>query len=89
MNASGTCSSACLILFLARLLAGALPSQRRLHSLFFARLQVKGVPFDLLDNVFLLHLAFKTPQSILEGFPLLQPNFRQTDTPPDSSCRTE
>jgi hypothetical protein len=48
-----------LILFLARLLAGPLASQGRLYTLFFAGLQVRGVALDLLDNVFLLHLAFK------------------------------
>jgi hypothetical protein len=74
-----------LVLFLARLLAGSLTSQRSLHALFFAWLQVKGVALDLLDNVFLLHLAFKATQSILEGFSLLKPNFCQTDTPPNSS----
>jgi len=36
------------------------------------------VALYLLDNVFLLHLAFETAQSILEGLPLLKPNFCQT-----------
>jgi hypothetical protein len=48
-----------LILFFACLLSGALPSQRSLYTLFFAGLQVKGVALNLLDNVFLLHLAFE------------------------------
>jgi hypothetical protein len=78
-----------LILFLACLFAGSLPSQRCLHTLLFAGLQVKGVALYLLDNVFLLHLAFKAAQSVLEGFSLLKPYFCQTDTPPDSSGRTE
>ena len=78
-----------LILFLACLFAGPFASQRSFHTLLFAGLQVKGVALDLLDNVFLLHLAFKAAQSILEGFTLLKPNFCQTDTPPDSSGRTE
>jgi hypothetical protein len=78
-----------LILFFACFLPGALTSQRGLHTLFFAGLQVKGVTLDLLDDVFLLHLAFKAAQSILEGFSLLKPHFCQTDTPPDSSGRTE
>jgi hypothetical protein len=48
-----------LILFLAGLFAGPLTGQRGLHALFFAGLQVKGVSLDLLDNVFLLHLALE------------------------------
>jgi hypothetical protein len=32
-----------------------------------------------------LHLALETAQRILEGFSLLQANFSQTNTPPDSS----
>jgi|SRR5579863_5581441 hypothetical protein len=79
---------AALILFLACLLAGSLASQRSLYTLLFAGLQVEGVALYLLDDVFLLHLALKAAQSILEGFPLLKPYFCQTDTPPDSSGRT-
>ena len=30
---------------------------------------------DLLDDVFLLHLALKTPQSIFQGFTLLDDDF--------------
>jgi len=47
------------VLFFASLFTGALTSQRSLDTLFFAGLQVKGVSLDLLDNVFLLHLAFE------------------------------
>jgi hypothetical protein len=50
---------AALILFFTRFLTSALASQRGLHTLFLARLQVKGVALDLLDNVFLLHLALE------------------------------
>jgi hypothetical protein len=74
-----------LILFLACLLAGPLASHRSLYTLTFAGLQVEGVALYLLDNVFLLHLALKAAQSILEGFSLLKAYFCQTDTPPDSS----
>jgi hypothetical protein len=48
-----------LILFFTCLFSCALPSQRSFHTLFFAGLQVKGVTLNLLDNVFLLHLAFE------------------------------
>ncbi len=49
-----------LILFLARLFPRALASECSFHTLFLAGLQVKGVALDLLDNVFLLHLALET-----------------------------
>ena len=48
-----------LILFFACFLAGSFASQRGLHTFLFAGLQVKGVALDLLDDVFLLHLALK------------------------------
>ncbi|HTS34884.1 MAG TPA: hypothetical protein VMH04_04370 [Candidatus Solibacter sp.] len=80
---------ACLVLFFAGFLAGSLASQRSLHALSFAGLQVKGVALYLLDDVFLLHLALKPSQSVLEGLTLLKPNFCQTNTPPDSSRWTE
>jgi hypothetical protein len=48
-----------LILFFACLFSGALASQRSFHTLFFAGLQVEGVTLDLLDDVFLLHLALE------------------------------
>jgi hypothetical protein len=78
-----------LILLFANLFASTLTRQCGFYALFLAGLQIEGVALNLLDNVFLLHLAFETPQRVLEGFTLLQSNFRQTDTPPDPSCRTE
>jgi hypothetical protein len=71
-----------LVLFFASLLAAAFTSQRFLHALLFARLQVEGVTLDLLDDVFLLHLAFEAAQRILERFSLLESDFRQTDYTP-------
>ena len=73
------------ILFLTGFFAAAFASERFFDALLFAGLQVKGVPLNLLDDVFLLHLALKTPQCILEGFALLKSDFRQTTTPPNSS----
>jgi len=73
------------ILFLACLFPRPFASQRGLHALLLAGLEVKGVAPNLLDNVFLLHLAFEPTQSVFEGFSLLQSNLGQTDTPPDSS----
>jgi len=77
-----------LVLFFPCFFASSLTRQRCFHTLLLARFQVKGVALYLLDDVFLLNLAFKPAQSILEGFSLLKPNFCQTDTPPDSSGRT-
>ena len=48
-----------LILFFACFFSGALPSKRSFYTLFFAGLQVEGVALDLLDDVFLLHLALE------------------------------
>jgi hypothetical protein len=53
--------STALVLFFARFLAGPLAGQCGFYSLLLARLQVKGVPLDLLDDVFLLHLALEAP----------------------------
>jgi hypothetical protein len=78
-----------LVLLLANLLTSALASERRLYPFLFAGFQVKGVALDLLDNVFLLYLALEAAQRVLEGFTLLQPNFRQTDTPPNPSGKDE
>jgi len=78
-----------LVLLFARFLARPLAGQRSLHAFLLAGLQVKGVALDLLDNVFLLHLALEPTQSVLEGFSLLKSNFCQTDTPPNPSGWTE
>ena len=82
-------SSCVLILFFTRFLASSFASKSSFHTLLLAGLQVKGVTLDLLDNVFLLHLALKSAQSILEGLTLLKPYFCQTDTPPNPSGWTE
>jgi hypothetical protein len=73
------------VLLLANLLASALARERGFHAFLLTRLEVKGVALNLFDNVFLLHLALETAQGVFEGLSLLQPNFRQTDTPPDRS----
>ena len=81
--------SVALILFFSCLLAGPLASQCRFNTFLLAGLQVKGVTLNLLDDVFLLHLALEATKSVLEGFTLLKSNFSQTDTPPNSSGWTE
>ena len=83
------CSATALILLFPDFFAGALASQRSFHALFFAWFQVEGVALDLFDNVFLLYFPLETAQGVFERFTLLQPNFRQIDTPPNPSGRTE
>jgi hypothetical protein len=78
-----------LVLLLANLLTSALASQRGLYPFLFTGFQIKGVALDLLDNVLLLYFALEAAQRVLKGFTLLQPNFRQTDTPPNPSGRTK
>jgi len=50
---------AALVLFFPRLFASTLARESGLNTLFLAGLQVEGVALDLLDNVFLLHLALE------------------------------
>jgi hypothetical protein len=70
------------ILLFTRLFSASLACKRFLHTLFLAGLQVKGVALNLLDDVFLLHLALKTSQRIFEGFALLESDFRQPNYTP-------
>ena len=72
--------AACLQLFLffPRFLAAAFTRQSFLGAPFFAGLQVEGVPLDLLDDVFLLYLALKTPKGVFQRFSFLKSYFRQT-----------
>src|ERR1700688_703833 len=81
-------SLSALVLFFANFLASTLASESGFHAFLLTRLQVKGVALDLFNNVFLLYFALEAAQGVFERFTLLQPNFRQTDTPPDPSCRT-
>jgi len=57
--------------FPARLFPVSLAGQRLLDPLFLSRLQVEGVPLDLLDNVLLLDLSLEAPQSVFERFTVL------------------
>jgi hypothetical protein len=77
------------VLLFANLFTSALASERGFHAFLLTGFQVKGVAFYLFNDVFLLHFALETAQCVFEGFPLLQSNFRQTDTPPNPSGRTE
>jgi len=72
-----------LVLLLADLLAITLAGERFFDALLFARLQVKGMTLYFLDDVFGLHLALETAQSILKGFAFLNSNLCQEKTPPN------
>ena len=64
-----------LVRFPPLLLAQSLPRKRFLCPAFLAGFHVEAVLLDFLDDVFLLHLALKTPQGILQGFTLLDDDF--------------
>ena len=68
----------------ARFFAAALASQRLFNTFLFAGLQVKGVAFDLFDDVFLLHFALEAAQRIFKRLALLDANFCQNQHPPTS-----
>ena len=88
---SGGSGPSCLasVLFLARLLPCTFAGESSFHTLFLTGLQVEGMTFYFLDDVFLLHFALETAQSIFKRFTLLKPYFGQTDTPPNSSRWTD
>jgi len=61
-----------LVLLFPSFFPAAFARQCFLHALLLARLQIKGVALNLLNDVFLLHLALETAQCILKGLALLQ-----------------
>jgi|tagenome__1003787_1003787.scaffolds.fasta_scaffold20913749_2 hypothetical protein len=65
-------------LLLARLLPAALACDGFLYAFLFARLEVKGMTLNFLDNVLLLDFPLEAPQGVLEGLALLNSNFCQT-----------
>ena len=66
-----------LVLLFSSFLAAALASQRFFYALLFARLEIKGVTLNLLNNVLLLDLTLEAAQGVLERLALLNPYFRQ------------
>jgi hypothetical protein len=56
--------------------------ERLLDSFLFARLEIERVLLDILNDVFLLNLAFETAKSAFEGLAFVQNNFRQIQSPP-------
>ena len=71
-----------LVLLFTSLLPAAFACQCFLHALLLAGLQIKGVALDLLNNVFLLHLALEAAQCIFKGLALLQSDFCQRNYTP-------
>jgi hypothetical protein len=70
-----------LILLATLLLAQSLPRKRFFGPALLTGLHIEAVLLDFLDDVFLLHLALKTPQGILQGFILLNDYFCQCTSP--------
>src|SRR5216683_5192335 len=64
-----------LIRFPPLLFAQSLPRKRFLCPALLAGFHIEAMLLDFLDDVFLLHLALKTPQSIFQGFTLLDDDF--------------
>src|SRR6202040_1579596 len=64
-----------LVRFAPLLLAQSLPRKRFFRPAFFAGFHVEAVLLDFLDDVFLLHFAFETAQSILQRFTFLDDDF--------------
>ena len=71
-----------LILLTTLLLAETLTRKSFLGATSLPRLHVVAVLFDLFDDVFRLHFALETPESILQRFALLNDNFCHAYSPP-------
>jgi len=72
-----------LIRFPPLLLAQSLPRKRFLGPALLAGFHVEAMLLDFLDDVFLLHLALKTPQGIFQRFTLLDDDFSHAiNSPP-------
>ena len=65
------------ILALSELFSGCACALTLPSPASFRRVSDKRSALDLLDNVFLLHFAFKAAQSVFEGLSLLQSDFCQ------------
>ncbi len=66
-----------LVLFFTCFLTAPFASKGFFHPLLLAGLQVRGVTFHFLDNVFLLYLPLEAAKRVFEGFGLLNSNFHQ------------
>src|SRR5215471_14322605 len=68
-----------LLYFPATLLPVAFAGQRLLGPELLTRLQVKGVSFDLFNNVLLLDLTLEATKGVFQSFALLKLYFCQTN----------
>ena len=66
-----------LLDFAALLLSRPLTGERLLCTAAIARLQIEGMLLDILDDIFLLHLAFESAQCALDRFAFLNLDFSQ------------
>src|SRR5437762_10283272 len=78
-------SSPDLVLLAPLLLAQAFPGKRLLGATLFAGLHIEAVFFDFLDDVFLLHLALETAQSVFKRLTFLDYDFSHAEFTPHSS----
>ena len=81
--AIGTAAVCELVLLFTSFFTVALACQRFFHPFLFARLEVKGMTLHFLNDVLLLDFTLEAPQGVLEGFTLLNANFRQTGNTPN------
>src|ERR1039458_6992973 len=75
-----------LLRFPASLLPIAFTGQGLLDAEFLARLQVKGVPFDLSDDVLLQNLFLEATEGVLHGLAVLELYLSHTAPPPRPDC---
>src|SRR5262245_14008598 len=73
-------------LFLTNPPFSAFSGQGLLDTFLFAWFQVERVFLDFFDDVFLLNLAFESPQGIFNGFSVLNPYFCQSVHPHSTSA---
>ena len=71
------CCNVRLLNFPATFLPVSFASQCLLDPQFLARLQIEGMPLDLFNDVFLLHLAFEAPECVFQSFTILESYFCQ------------
>jgi hypothetical protein len=72
-----------LVLLFTSFFSIPLARQCFFDAALFAGLQVVGVTFDFLDDVFLLNLPLKPTERILKRLAFLYANLCQMNTPPD------
>ncbi len=81
MKKPASCASGLLVLFnfAWALLAVALAGESFFGATLFTRFQVKRMPLDLLNDVFLLYFTFEPSQSAFERLAILQMDFCQLE----------